>query len=185
MTTTDNIEERKKQIEIILVDRWLSGGFKEFARQVSESESDIKILFELNDSADEKIAWRSAYIIDMVHDYKKEAILPYLTRIAEKAPHVKNHSIKRHYCRILAQHDLSELASGSLLDSCFEWLQMQEIPIAVKAHCMMILYNLCEEYPELIPELKAVLENLIPYGSKGEVNRAKSILKQLNKIQKK
>lgn len=185
MEGINSFEKRKKEIELILVDRWLSGGFKDFAIQISNSKRDIDILFELNGHMDKKIAWRSAYIIDMVHDYNPSAIAPLIKEIANTTPSVINHSIKRHYCRILAQHDLSELADGNLVDACFSWLRQEDIPIAVKAHCMMILYKLCETYPEMIPELKVHLEDLIPHGSKGEVNRAKQILKQLVHLQKK
>lgn len=183
MADTKHNRERKEQIEANLLAEWISGGFNGLAKELSHSKEDIDLLFELNSDSNPKIAWRSAYIIDMIHDYNRDSIRPYIKWIADAVPDVKNHSIKRHYCRILTQYDLSEIADGRLVDACFEWLQKQDIPIAVKAHCMMILYNLCESYPELIPELKVVLENLLPYGSKGEVNRAKSILKKLEKIQ--
>ncbi|MCG8579736.1 MAG: hypothetical protein MI866_07460, partial [Bacteroidales bacterium] len=147
------------------------------ALELYESPEDIKLLLELNMHDNPKIAWRSAYLLDLAHDINPSILDNYLELIMERTPKLSNQSIKRHYLRILSQHDMSDIADGQILDCCFEWLQTEETPIAVKAHCMQIIYDLTIPYPELIPELKAVLENLLPYGSKGEVNRAKKILK--------
>ncbi|WP_430816005.1 hypothetical protein [Carboxylicivirga sp. RSCT41] len=168
--------DRKKQLIDYVNGEWSSDNFKELANELHHSPQDISILFELNEHSDPKIAWRSAYLLDLAHDIKQDILNDYLELIMERTPKLNNQSIKRHYLRILSQHDLAEIADGQLLDCCFEWLQTEETPIAVKAHCMQIIYDLSVPYPELIPELKAVLENLLPYGSKGEVNRAKKIL---------
>lgn len=171
-----------KNLEQLMLDRWNSGEFSQVAKEACQSPDAIAELFELNKHENPKVAWRSAYVIDMIHDLKPQMVTPYLEYMAAKVPEVQNHSIKRHYLRILAQHDLSELADGKLVDSCFEWLLIRDIPIAVKAHCMTILFNLTQTYPELAPELKTVLEQLIPYGSAGEKNRANKILGQMKKL---
>lgn len=176
-------QKRSKQLQELLVAEWLSGGFNQLAKELSTSPSDIEIMFNLNKHRDAKIAWRSAYIIDMIHDLDNDLLKKYIPIIISNLPSETNNSIKRHYARILTQHNLSDLADGNLIEACFEWLQKQDIPIAVKAHCMLILYNLCETYPELIHELIIVLENLLPYGSKGLVNRANKLLKKLYKSQ--
>ncbi|TAJ09420.1 hypothetical protein DMA11_19950 [Marinilabiliaceae bacterium JC017] len=162
-----------------LIDRWNSAGFNQIAKDNCHSAEVVAKLFSLTTHKNHKIAWRSAYLVDQIHDLAPEMVTPYLPRIAEALPALTNQSVKRHFARILVQHDLSELADGRLLDACFTWLTQQDTPIAVKAHCMQILFNLTKIYPELIPELKIVLEELIPYGSKGEQNRARKILKQL------
>lgn len=164
--------------ELILRD-WIPGSFKEEAKRIAQSPRDIAVLFELNRHPNRQVAWRSAYLLDLAHDVDQSILDAYLKRMMLLTPKLTNDSIKRHYLRILAQHDLSETADGNLLDCCMKWLQNEETPIAVKAHCMQILYNLTKPYPELIPELKAVLENLLSFGSVGEVNRARKILSLL------
>jgi hypothetical protein len=171
---------RKNQLIAYINGQWNSDNFKDLALELQQSPEDIKLLLELNEHADQKIAWRSAYLLDLTHDNNPQILDDYLELIMERTPKLVNQSIKRHYLRILSQHDLSEIADGQLLDCCFEWLQTEETPIAVKAHSMQIIYDLTIPYPELIPELIAVLENLLPYGSKGEVNRAKKILALIN-----
>ena len=70
------------------------------------------------------------------------------------------------------------------MDVCINWLLKEDTPIAVKAHCMQILYKLTQPYPELIPEVEIVLNEVIPNGSKGVANRAKKLLKELKKQSK-
>jgi len=177
------MSKRQEELEELILSEWVSGGFKQAAKSIAQSPRDIAILFKLNQHPKHLIAWRSAYLLDLAHDVNQNILDNYLEEIMEMIPQLTNASIKRHYLRILSQHDLSELADGHLLDCCIKWLQNEETPIAVKGHCMQILHDLTIPYPELIPELKAVLENLIPYGSKGEVNRAKKILSLLNQQQ--
>lgn len=172
---------RKEDIIELISGPWESNTFKGVAQEMAHNNIDIEILFELNEHTAHRIAWRSAYLLDLAHDSDNSVLDNYLPRIIERTPKLTNQSIKRHYLRILSQHDLSELADGTLLDCCLEWLQTDETPIASKAHCMTIVHKLTLHYPELITEFKAVLENLLPYGSKGEVSRAKIILKELNK----
>lgn len=174
------MSNRKQELEEMLLNAWETNAFKDLAEVTNLS--DIAILFQLNKHKDQRIAWRSAYLLDLLHDSDLTILDNYLEEIIKQVIKLTNHSIRRHYLRILSKHDLSELADGIFLGYCFEWLQTEETPIAVKAHCMQILYDLTKPYPELVPELKAVLENLMPYGSKGEVNRAKRILKELNNL---
>jgi len=176
------MELSQLELEQYIAERWLSGKMKSLADDWCSSENIVSTLFQMNKSEDPKLAWRSAYVIDLIHDVNPTIVEPYLENIANEVVKLNNQSIKRHYLRILTQHDISDLASGLLVDACFKWLTEEETPIAVKAHCMSILHNLCQTFPEMKPELKMVLENLLPYGSKGEVNRAKRILFELEKI---
>jgi hypothetical protein len=170
----------KEKIKELLVAQWLTNQFKDLAKELITSPEDIQTLYLLNKDKDAKIAWRSAYLLDLCHDEDPTILNEYLEDIIRQIPNLQNDSIKRHYCRIISQHDLKDLADGYLIDTLFTWLQILETPIAVKAHCMQILFDLTLHYPDLVPELKTVLENLLPYGSKGEINRAKRILKELN-----
>lgn len=171
----------KEQIISLIDSEWAGDSFKALAKEFYQFPNTILMLMELNQHPDAKIAWRSAYLLDLVHDIDPHVLDEHLETILQRTPHLTNQSIKRHYLRILSQHNLDELADGQLLDCCFMWLQTQETPIAVKAHCMQIIFNLTTAYPELKPEFRAVLENLLPYGSKGEVNRARKILSSLKK----
>ncbi|MCT4589834.1 MAG: hypothetical protein N4A71_18565 [Carboxylicivirga sp.] len=176
------MSKRKEEIIAFISGEWPGPTFKDYSKEICQSKQDIELLLELHEHKDSKIAWRTAYLLDLAHDHNTSILDNHLELLLARTPALSNQSIRRHYLRILSQHDLSELADGNFLDCCFECLQTEETPIAVKAHCMQIIYDLTIPYPELIPELKAVLESLLPYGSKGEVNRAKKILKKIDNV---
>jgi len=171
------------EVEALICEQWLSGKMKSLAKEWCQSDDIINVLWKMNRLDEHKMAWRSAYLIDLIHDINPSIIEPYLNEMIALVVKENNQSIKRHYLRILSQHNLNELADGQFIDLCFKWLSNENTPIAVKAHCMTIIHNITQHYPDLIGEFKLVLEGLLPYGTKGEVNRAKKILFELENTQ--
>ena len=176
------MEDRFATVSLIIDEGWHSGQFKNLALEWCESKDTVLILWELSQQVEHKTAWRAAYLLDLIHDQNPMMIEPYLIRMINRVQHINNSSVIRHYLRILSQHQLSEIADGHLVDKCFQWLGTESTPIAVKAHCMTILHQLCIAYPDLAYELKTALVNLLPYASKGEANKAKKILEQIDQM---
>lgn len=168
------------EILYLIEEAWQSGRFKELAVQWSENQNIVTDIWTLNEHNNQKVAWRSAYLLDLIHDCNPSILESYLTKLGQRVQLVDNNSVKRHYLRILSQHDISEKVDGHFVDACFKWLSTESTPIAVKANCMVILFKLCTPYPELASELKDTLINLLPYASKGEANKAKKILKRID-----
>jgi hypothetical protein len=64
------------------------------------------------------------------------------------------------------------------MNTCFEFLQSAETPIAVKAFSLTILGNLAAEYPEIRGELKLIIEEQWEHATPAIRSRAKRILKK-------
>ena len=88
-------------------------------------------------------------------------------------------AIKRNTVRLLQKQEIPEESQGILLDKCLEYLTSAQETTAVKAFSMTIVHRLTKTYPELKPELKIVIEDLIQYATPGVVNRGKKILADL------
>ena len=101
--------DRKEQIIEYVLGEW-NDTFKTLASEICQNPNDVKLLLELNEHPDQKIAWRTAYLLDLAHDIKSNILEEYLELIMDRTPKLSNQSIKRHYLRILSQHDLSEIA---------------------------------------------------------------------------
>ena len=174
---------RYKELETyFLSDRDSSKDYKSFAKDLAKSPEDISIIYQLNRHQNHTIAWRSAYMLDQIHDFAPEKVSKYFPEMIALIQKEKNQSILRHYTRILSNYDLSEQErSGDLVDRCLDLLVRESTAIAVKAHCMQIVFNMTKNYPELGVELAMILRELIPNGSSGIVSRAKKILKTLGK----
>lgn len=166
----------RKELEELLLGNWHTAKFVEKTQTISTNPQLIRELLELTNSSDSKVAWRSAYLLDKIHDDNPENITPLLDAIIQKVTHTQNFSIKRHFLRILTQHDLHKKVSGSFINACFKWIHAQNVKVAVKVHAMQLLYNLSLYYPELKQELQATLQELPTSISPGIKNRAQNLL---------
>ncbi len=85
-------------------------------------------------------------------------------------------AVKRNSIRLLQDIDIPAKYRGELMDICFRYLASPTEPIAVKVFSMTVLANLAKEYPEILPELKLLIEEQLPHQSAGFKSRAKKIL---------
>lgn len=162
------IEMSKKNIDIVV-------------NSILQNPDNFDILFQLCFDNDETTARRAAWAIEHCFIKAPQLITPYLKTVVEQFPKIEHDSIRRHFSKILSCSNLEELADGTFIDTCFNWLLNSAIPVAVKAHCMQILFNLTSQYPELSIELMAVIEGLLPEASTGLKNKGVRLLKSLRK----
>mgnify|MGYP001218871141 CR=1 FL=1 len=139
-------------------------------------------LFRLYAANREPVSRRAAWAIDLVSEREPALIEPYLAQIADLLAIFLHDGLKRHSLRILAR---SPLPTGDrlarLINTCFDWLQSPKEAIAVKVHCMEILYRISRQEPELQKELAASIEWRLEEESAGFRNRGRKLLRRLYK----
>jgi len=74
------------------------------------------------------------------------------------------------YVEVPAKH------RGRLMDKCFLYISSVDVPIAVRAFSLTILENLSKDYPEIIPELRLIIEENWDRATPAFRSRAKKIL---------
>ena len=89
---------------------------------------------------------------------------------------------KRNILRILQFTDIPEEWQGYAADICFRFLGNVQEPIAVRAFAMTVVYNIGKKQPDLLPELRLMIEDMMPHGSSGIKARGRKILKEIDKI---
>ncbi len=136
-------------------------------------------LFHLITEGNSKIQWRSAWVFEHVYAMKPSVIAPYLDTILKIFPSLPNNGVRRHLSKILFLINVSDKVDGTFINTCFEWLRAEEVPVAVKVYCMDILYQVVERYPELREELKITLQTYLPHNTAGFKCRAKKTLAKL------
>lgn len=62
------------------------------------------------------------------------------------------------------------------MDICFGFVASPTEPVAVKAFSLTVLGNLAKQYPEIIPEIKVLIEEQSPHQTAAFKNRAKALL---------
>lgn len=88
-------------------------------------------------------------------------------------------AVRRNILRIFDQlPDIPEDYHGVLMDACFQYIADPDETIAAQAYALGILEKLGKRYPEILPELKMVVEVRLPNAAPAFRSRAKKILKK-------
>lgn len=95
----------------------------------------------------------------------------------------ENNSIKRCGLAILQDINIPHEIMGELYTSCFNFLNNSSEAIVTKVFSMRICFRIAKIYPELLNELRLIIEeNLVLFGrnSPGILSRGNKILAQIS-----
>lgn len=153
----------------------------EIADKARENEQVLKALWNIALSNDEPVNWRAAWMIKNIHEKDRKLVEPMISDMIRALPQLEKEGVKREFLRIIMEYPLpdDEERLGILLDSCFNWLANQAEPIAVKIHCMTILFEISKVIPEIKAELITTIEVAMQEGSAGIINRGSKTIKAL------
>ncbi len=106
----------------------------------------------------------------------------HLPRFVKLLTNNKNHNaVKRNIVRLLQVVEIPEQLHGHVMDICFRFVADVEEAVAVKAFSLTILENLSQQYPEILNELKVIIEERWNYETPAFHSRAKKILAKIDK----
>ena len=122
----------------------------------------------------QRAAWPLSYCVIahphfMEHNY--EELLGNL-----KKPNLHD-SIKRNTVRLLQSVDIPEKHEGAVMEICFKYLESPDEAVAIKAFSLTVLGKLAKKYPEIVPEIKLIIEEQLPHQSAAFKSRAKNFMK--------
>lgn len=150
------------------------------ANWIGDNKVRFAELIDLLLCSDYRITQRAAYAMLFVSEKHIELFQPYIEVLLNNLENRKVHiAVKRNTVRLFQNLPIPVKFQGQAVAICFEYLESATEAIAVKCFAMKLLANICESEPELIPELKILVENQYPYGSSGFKARSKHIFKQL------
>lgn len=154
---------------------------RELAGMTQNDSRILKLLWQYALSDDEPINWRAAWVIKGIHENDPGLTEPLVPDMISALPELKKEGVKREFLRMIMEYPLpdDEDKLGILLDSCFRWLAEPTEPIAIKVHCMNILFEICKIIPEIKQELITTIEVAMTEGSAGIVNRGSKTIRAL------
>ncbi len=88
-----------------------------------------------------------------------------------------NGAVKRNTVRLLQFTEIPEKYQGDVMNICFEFIQSITEKVAVKAFSLTVLQNLSAQYPEIVPEIKLIIDERMPHETVAFKNRAQRFLK--------
>lgn len=122
----------------------------------------------------QRASWPLGYVAvahpRLIHKHFKEL----LENLKKKGIH---DAIKRNTIRILQGIHIPEAFQGEVMNLCFDYLMAPNEKPGVKAFSLTVLQNLSVQYPEILPELKTIIEDRWDIESKAFQSRAKKILR--------
>ena len=86
-------------------------------------------------------------------------------------------SIKRNSIRLLQSVNIPGKYEGAIMEICFKYLEAPGEAVAIKAFSLSVLQKLSKKYPEIIPEIKLLIQDQLPHQTAAFKSRAKNFLK--------
>jgi len=86
-----------------------------------------------------------------------------------------HNAIKRNTVRLLQHIIIPEKFDGQVMEICFRYVASPTEAIAVKAFSLTVLGNLSKQYPEILPEIKLLIQEQLPHQTAAFKSRAKKL----------
>lgn len=151
------------------------------ASEVGPDVGRFAVLWQLMVHGEVPIPQRASYAIVQATELHPWLFEPYWEDAIQLLGMDYHPAIRRHLIKIMAANPLpdSETSIGNLVNHCFAFLSNATEPIAIRAHSMQVLFEVCKIEPDLGPELQMIIEEHLPYSSAGFRSRGKRIIKAL------
>jgi hypothetical protein len=138
----------------------------------------MKCFFEGEYRVTQRAAWPMSYCAgkypELIEPYYKKL----LTNLNKPGLH---DAIPRNTMRLLQYVEIPEKFHGQVMDLCFRYIASPAEAVAIKAFSISVLQNLAKQYPEIINEIKLVIEERWDYEPVAFKTRAKKLLKEFSK----
>lgn len=150
----------------------------------------IKDIIDLTFYPEEQIGFRAAWILENVYTNNPQNFVPFTVYFLDNFSRQNNLSARRHFAKILAlltkknapqeiKVTLAKYDTEKLVETTFAWLIDENVPVAIKSHCLNILANLSEKHHWIKAELLETMDYLIDKESIAFFAKMKQIRKQL------
>jgi len=125
----------------------------------------------------QRAGWPISYCVEKYPGLIKKHFAPLLKNLGKKGIH---DAVKRNSVRLLQYVSIPEKFHGEVMDICFRYITSPSEAVAVKAFSITVLQNLAKQYPEIINEIKLVIEERWDYETIAFKTRAKNLLKEFS-----
>ena len=125
----------------------------------------------------QRAGWPISYCVEKHPDLIKKHFTKLLKNLDKKGLH---DAVKSNTVRLLQYVEIPEKFHGQVMDICFRYISSPAEAVAIKAFSITVLQNLAKQYPEIINEIKLVVEERWDYETVAFKTRAKKLLKEFS-----
>ncbi len=149
-----------EELKIALLEHDRSVNRKAWAKKIVAASVDLKDwLPELE--GEKRLATRFLWLFGDVAEKNPAQIKPLITTIYKNRDTYKIPGVHRSLAKWVWLAGAPEEIEGELLDVLIEWVLHPKTEKAVRCYAVEAFYGYAKKYPELIPELKLVLEEAL------------------------
>jgi uncharacterized membrane protein YheB (UPF0754 family) len=149
---------------------------------VGSSQQRFDELFNLFLNDEYRVVQRAAWPVSYTVIAHPEFIKKHWNSLIKnlQKPNLHN-AVKRNSIRLLQDIAIPKKYQGQIMDICFKYVESLTEAVAVKAFSLTVLSNLAKQYPEIIPEIKLLIEEQQGRQTAAFKVRAKVFIKSLEK----
>jgi hypothetical protein len=134
----------------------------------------VKLFLKSDYRLTQHAAWPLSYC---VRNYPLLA-KPFYRKFIDQLSDSKTHpAARRNIARLLQFVEIPKKYHGRVMDDCFQFINSSNEAVAVKAFSLTILKNMSDMYPEILPELKTIIEARWDLETPAFHSRARKIMK--------
>ena len=135
-------------------------------------------LFKLFLNEEYRVVQRAAWPVSYCVVAHPQFIKPHWDNFIKNLQKANLHNaVKRNSIRLLQDIAIPKKYEGQIMDICFNYVESPTEAVAVKAFSLTVLGNLAKQYPEILPEIKLLIEEQLPHQTAAFKSRAKVFLK--------
>jgi hypothetical protein len=121
----------------------------------------------------QRASWPVSYCVEAHPAFMKNNFESLLNNLQQPGLH---DAIKRNTIRLLQYVDIPEKFQGKVMDICFAYVAAPAEAVAIKAFSLTVLGTLAKIYPEILPEIKLLVQEQLPHQTAAFKSRAKHFL---------
>jgi hypothetical protein len=137
----------------------------------------MRLFFSEDWLMNQRAAWPIPFIV------KKYPFLiePYLERLISNLEKPCHNAVVRNTIRMFEEIDLPEELQGRFYQIGLKLMMDIKEPVANKVFSMTAMYKIAEPHPELLRELKLIIETQMPFEKPGYKSRGRKTLALIDK----
>jgi hypothetical protein len=145
---------------------------------VGHSQKRFDELVALFTGTDKLLSQRAGWPLSYIANEHPELVKKHLKKLVANLHRPGLHNaIKRNTVRFLQNMKIPEALQGEVMDLCFGYIEDIQEKGAIKAFSLTILHNLSKQYPEILQEIRAVIESRMDLETPAFKARARVFMK--------
>lgn len=152
------------------------------ADYIGKDSERFKELISLFMKGEVRVTQRASHVISECAEREPWLVKGYVKKMVGKLNEPVHDAVKRNILRILQWAELPESVKGNLADQCFSILSSNKEAIAIQAFALTVLHRIAQEAPELMRELRLLVQDKYPYTSAAFRSRARQHFPDLKNL---